>query len=77
MKILKIEWADSSVYAGEWFCQHEAEEMDTKFITSVGLLFYEDNNVLKMVGDACLESFNRVITIPKGCIISRKELKEV
>ena len=77
MKIVKVEWVDSSAYAGEWMSQHEAEDMGPKHISSIGWVLHEDKAALKLVADCSVDSFNRIILIPKGCIILRKELKEV
>lgn len=76
MELLKVEWLDSSVYAGDWLCMEEAERMPPKYVESIGWLLTEEDKVVKLVSDVCGDHFNREVIIPKGCIISRKELKE-
>jgi len=76
MTIVKIEWLDTLGVVG-WHTCEEVEELKCPHITSVGFLVSEDNEAVKLTGmDAPDSTKNVVQLIPKGCVISRKELKE-
>jgi len=78
VKYLKVEWLDHTT-SNSWLTHDEIKKENGIKCSTLGLKISEDKDVLKLasvyendkpIRAGCLH------IIPKGCIISRKELKE-
>ncbi len=78
MKIIKVEWWDTFVL-NAWLDKEDADAAMPVRIASVGYLYKEDKTAIRLAGMIAPKDkdANAIQVIPKGCIISRKELKEV
>ena len=79
MKILYIEWDDSSVWR-EWYDEHEFKEYimkDDSMIPSVGILIEETKEriYLALNEDQSNKKHSGILMIPKSAIRKRKVLK--
>ena len=74
--IMRVDWLDSLVTA-EWSAEERIDSLGAVLVCSVGYLYKEDAKTLRLAG-MCTDTGdgNAVQVIPKGCIISRAELKE-
>jgi len=73
-KLVLVEWLDSNVTHG--WRPDGCELVDVAHCRVVGIWKGEDNNKVEIaLGDSDCESKFETITIPKGCIITIKELR--
>ena len=71
MKIVKVLWKDSLAFIG-W----ADEPIDTTDIESVGWLIHKNKERVVLAGMVGSGEYNNQQAIPRGCIISIKELAE-
>lgn len=76
MKLVEVQWLDVLVFAG-WHSQVQLEEENPPVITSIGWLVHEDKETIRLAGLSSVDdTWNAIQIIPKGCVISRKDVKE-
>jgi hypothetical protein len=73
VKLVRVEWIDSTVYS-DWDRFAELREREAIPITSVGYLLGKDKTAVRLIGDQTAVEGNRLIVIPKGCIIKMEEV---
>ncbi len=71
MKIVKVCWRDAFAFIG-W----ADEPIDTANVESVGWLIHKDKQKVVLAGMVGSDEYNNQQAIPRGCIISIKELAE-
>jgi len=79
-KLLKIEWFDPMITTqARRDIDENWEEIIEDFIEdcqiSVGFLIYENDKYLILSFEYCKTHVRDFITLPKGCILSRKTIK--
>jgi len=79
-KLLKVEWFDPMITTqARRDVDSDWEEVIEDFIAdhqiSVGFLIYENKDYLILSFEYCKTHVRDFITLPKGCILSRKIIK--
>ena len=70
-----VEWIDSSSLGAVWVEKEEVDTLLVKDCVTIGFLFYEDSEVIKLVQSVGSDCVMNITVIPKGCIKSIKELR--
>lgn len=79
-KLLKVEWFDPIITTqARQDLETDWEEVIEKFKddhqTSVGFLIYENKDFLILSFEYCKSHVRDYITLPKGCILSRRIIR--
>lgn len=76
MKIVEIKWADSHGVTSDWEFKNEMKPLRVCYVTSVGYLWDENEDCTTLLqSDSDKQVLGR-LSIPAGCIISKRVLAE-
>jgi len=74
MKLVKIQWIDSKAGANRWVYRDGLKPLKPVRCTSVGFVLEETRTRITLVQTKSKTQVCGRITIPKACIIKRREL---
>ena len=77
MRLVIVEWVDSTIWGQKWLCIDEAKEMNLNNCRAVGYITRKDKDKIVLAQSMCVEdnSVINLLAIPKGCIKKITEVK--
>ncbi len=76
MKIVLVEWTDSTMLGTRWHCEDEIDQLDIGRCVSVGIIRQNDDDKMVLVqNQGRYRDGANLIALPKGCIKSIRQLK--
>jgi hypothetical protein len=78
VKVVRVDWIDIQAHGSEWQDWADVAKMTTAKCVTIGLLAYEDENLVKVVGSVVEGAqVGDVTCIPQGCISEMHVLEEI
>ena len=79
MKVVRIDWIDSCASKFNWTFSEDLKEVEPITITTYGIVFQETDKVITVAQNYGYkpEQVCSLMTIPKGCIQSIKEIDHI
>lgn len=76
MKLVLVEWVDSTMLGQRWHCEDEIDQLDIGRCVAVGIVRRDDSDklVITQNQDRYRDGAN-LIAIPKGCIKRMRQLR--
>ena len=75
MKIVMVEWVDSTMLGSRWHCEDEINQLDIGKCVAVGIVRKDDNNKLVLTqNQAVYKDGANLIAIPKPAITRMRRL---
>ena len=76
MKLVIIQWVDSTTLGERWHYGEEAKEVDVNECNAVGYIVSKDKRKVGLAQAVCLKTDSAInlLAIPMGCIKSIKPL---